>query len=433
MSRHEDELRDRLTTGAPPSDFDPDALWAGLETELPAGRGRRALPWRWGLGALLLLVVAASFWWAGPLTEQNRSGAKSAAAERAGVAPEPLVTAEPEGGGAGARLANGGAGEERPAPLAGSPDRAGRSTYNAPKPAPPAVLVRNEEAALGVVPSPDRDAVNLEPVTEQRAKALVTTILPESPVPPVPVGQIWLPPREGAIRLPGEDPFKKAGRGRFALGVHLGSGLETYRLASSAAAASTRLLEESLRPALGQSGEIDLTYRISDHLSLRLGAGWRRTHTVFSLVERQDTTLVQPLGPDGTLTAVPAEAIRTVRHNNFQREVVLPLVVSYGRSFRRWRLGLGVGVGYHLLLGQAGRSLSTEGTVVDYGTARGWAPESYWSFRLEPSLAYAVSERLSLTGRLGYAGGRYDAALGERAVRFRGVTGSFGVRYRLGR
>lgn len=226
-------------------------------------------------------------------------------------------------------------------------------------------------------------------------------------------------------------PFRTTSRQRLSAGVHLGSNILLRKYATSGDDTGAQL-NRSTGQMVGQTGAIDLRYRLTDYLTVGTGIDYHRTGNTFQHVSEWDTLIPHPTPPNTGL--INAVARRSVAHNNREELLSIPLLVSYERQFGDFTAGLGAGVGLNWQTRASGRTLNTNGRIVNYDAPLqrnfflswqvqprlSWQPnaEKPWAVQLRLDAARFTLQQSAITGTQ-QRGWLFGAALG--------------VRYRLGR
>jgi len=193
-------------------------------------------------------------------------------------------------------------------------------------------------------------------------------------------------------------PVEKKGRNR-KMKVGLFAGLMGWsNLYQNNNEVSTKgILQQATSTDLGQSLAISLQWSLTKKIHLSTGIEYLNARTEFNYIEEWDTLAVvpdyEPLG------FIEARATRTVKHNNQQKILSVPLMIGISKDLAAFELGVELGLGFNYLIGQKGKSLNVTGQVEDYNSKiNNIVPyrNFFLSYQVQPYLNCAVNERFAL-------------------------------------
>jgi len=231
-----------------------------------------------------------------------------------------------------------------------------------------------------------------------------------------------------------EQPDFKSRRGsRLSLGLHAGTNLLARQYANNGEELGEKL-NTAVSSAAGTSFGLDLTYRITDKLSVTTGLAYHRTLNPFDHATVTDTMITHPSAFNSGL--INAIARRRTTHNHRLSFLTVPLLVNRTWTFGNFDLGVGVGLGLNLKQSATGKTLDANGLVVAYNNASGTAdvPDFFLSYRLRPMLSWQPKPgsklRFEFTGNLSYQSFGVSPLSG---VKQNGLLfgGNIGLRYGL--
>lgn len=160
-------------------------------------------------------------------------------------------------------------------------------------------------------------------------------------------------------------------------------------------------LGETLREAhssqAGYSVSLEVGYQLRSNWEIRSGLEYVQSYTQFNFVQNWDTVMFRPNVPDTEI--IDALATRTVKHQNQQQFISIPLMLGTTLKRGRLSLGLNTGVGLNWLLKQSGKSLNSQEVITSYeqnGTAGTPYSKFFWSAQLQPYAQYRINEGMAI-------------------------------------
>lgn len=193
-------------------------------------------------------------------------------------------------------------------------------------------------------------------------------------------------------------PVKPYGRNRkMKVGLYAGL-LGWSNLYQNSIEANTKeKLEEATNLDLGQSIAVSLRWNLTKKIHLSTGFEYLNARTEFNHVEEWDTLAVVPNYE--SLGLIDAVATRTVKHNNQQKILSVPIMIGISKDVSAFELGVELGIGLNYIVHQKGKSLNAEGSIKDYNSVdNNITPyrQFFLSYQLRPYLNCAVTERLAV-------------------------------------
>jgi len=160
------------------------------------------------------------------------------------------------------------------------------------------------------------------------------------------------------------------------------------------------LLQNAYKSRLGYSVGTEVQFTLVKNLSFSTGLEYSKTMAQFNIVQEKDGFTDNPNTVE--VDEVRAKIVRTVRHHNRLDFLTVPLVVSTGKEFGKFELGIGAGLGLNMTIRQGGKSLNAEDEIVDYYPSTGYVftpYKSFISYHLRPALRFNATEKLSVQMR----------------------------------
>lgn len=154
------------------------------------------------------------------------------------------------------------------------------------------------------------------------------------------------------------------------------------------------LLREATSSQPGYSVSLEVGYSLRPGLEVRSGVEYVQSYTQFNFVQTWDTVMFRPNVPDTEI--IDALATRTVKHQNQQRLVSIPLMMGGHIQRGRIRIGVNAGLGLNWLVKQSGKSLNSQAVITSYGPEEGAYTTFFWSAQLQPYAQYQWTPGLAV-------------------------------------
>ncbi len=158
------------------------------------------------------------------------------------------------------------------------------------------------------------------------------------------------------------------------------------------------LAEESgLADSLNSNLNSDLGFHFGGMVQIKKQKNWNLSIGLehMRLNDRFDKVLFSDTMVFVNQQEFSAMNIRTVRHYNNASVLTFPLQFELFKDLERFQVGMSLGAGYSLILGQQGRFLKDNNTVANYSQdEKRYA--NFLSVRLAPSIGYKLNGRMRL-------------------------------------